>query len=93
MGFFDLFLLEEVFFSLKFHPPCNVCSCVLRFTDVAGRHVSPPAPVCLPQPPLAVAVQVLELEDPQPLVGGDAHLVGTTSLERVQGIINLWGQK
>lgn len=66
-------------------------SCVLGLADVVGRHVAPAA-LCLAQPPLAVAVHVLELQDPQLLVGGDAQLVGTAGVEGVKGVVNLAGE-
>lgn len=65
-------------------------SCVLGLADVVGRHVAPAA-FCLAQPPLAVAVHVLELQDPQLLVGGDAQLVGTAGVEGVESVVNLEG--
>lgn len=63
-------------------------SCVLGLADVVGRHVAPAA-FRLAQPPLAVAVHVVELQDPQLLVGGDAQLVGTAGVEGVEGVVNL----
>lgn len=67
-------------------------SCVLGFADVVGGHVASAA-FCLPQPPLAVAVHVLELQNPQPLVGCDAQFVGAAGAEGVEGVVNLGGGK
>lgn len=64
-------------------------SCVLGLADVVGRHVSSSSSVGFPQPPFAVSVQVLELQDAQPLVSGDAHLVSAAGVEGVQRVVNL----
>lgn len=63
-------------------------SCVFGFADVVGGHVAPPA--CrLAQPPFAVAVHVLELQYPQPLVGRDAQFIGTAGVEGVESVEKL----
>lgn len=66
----------------------SAASCVLGLADVVGGHVALAASG-LAQPPLAVAVLVLELQDAQPLVGRDAQLVGTAGVEGVQGVVDL----
>ena len=63
-------------------------SCVLGLADVVGGHVAALA-LRLAQPPLAVAVHVLELQDAHALVGRDAELVGAARAEGVEGVVDL----
>lgn len=61
---------------------------VLRLANIVGGDVASPAPR-LTEPPLAVAVHVLELQDADTLIGRDAQLVSTAGSEWVDGIVNL----
>lgn len=66
-------------------------SCVLRFANVVGWDVTPPSS-CLPQPPLLVAIHVLELKDSDPLIGWNAELICTPRTEGVKSVIYLGGE-
>lgn len=90
--FFFFFVPSARRVSIHSGPRTKTRSCVLGFADVVGRHVAS-ATFRLPQPPLAVAVHVLELQNPQPLVGCDAQFIGAAGVEGVEGVVNLGGEK
>lgn len=85
-------LADWAFIKVHFDPQCTTCSCVFWFADVVGRHVALMA-VCLTEPPVTVPIHVFKFQYPQPLISRDGQLVGTTSFEGVEGIVNLNGEE
>jgi len=70
------------------HHPRTAPSSVFRLADVVGWYVTA-ATAHLPQPPFAVAVHVLELQDADALVGRDGQLVGAARAEGIEGVVDL----
>lgn len=66
----------------------RTASRVLCLTDVTGGHVAL-LPMCLGQPPLPIARDVLKLQDPEPLVSRHAQLIAVSAFEGVESIIDL----